>query len=57
VFFKLLITGVEVKSPAFRYFKKESIKFLDVIMEINGEPVTTPEDFLEHVCGANHYLN
>ena len=44
-----MIIGVEVKSPAFKCFKKESIKFLDVIMEINGKPVATPEGFQESV--------
>lgn len=38
-----------MKSPAFKYFKRESIKFLDVIMDINGEPVTTPEAFRQSV--------
>ena len=40
---------MDVKSSAFKYFKMESIKFLDVIMEINEEPVTTPDAFRRSV--------
>lgn len=38
-----------MKSPAFKYFKEESIRFLDVIVELNGKPVTTPEAFQKSV--------